>query len=148
MKVSVKRGSWISPQHLLTQEEGLPWRAIRCLPDDLRAILAVSHFPQGKQASCEPEILPGGSALWRPPETPCGTSSRVIHLCPRTPGAVGKAHTSSLSLRHCHTHDGFVRTQVAGTQHSPGRTDCTRTMRSPLTVKPKPCWSFWMMTQR
>lgn len=31
---------------------------------------------------------------------------------------------------------------------SPGRTDCTRTMRSPLTVKPKPCWSFWMMTQR
>lgn len=35
-----------------------------------------------------------------------------------------------------------------GVQHLPGRTDCTRTMRSPLTVKPKPCWSFWMMTHR
>lgn len=73
-------------------------------------------------------------------KTSLGSSSTVIHSW--SPGLLHPP-----TMLHSHIYVPFQETSISE-KNSPGRTDWTRTIRSPLTVKPKPCWSFWIMTQR
>lgn len=105
-------GSSISPRHLPTQDEELPWRAIRHLPDDLKAILPFSHFQQGKQAW---SVIPRNSA-WKlsiVETSPDAPGEPVLEWIIHAPGCPGlqRKHVQVLQvLWHYHIHGGFVRT--------------------------------------
>lgn len=126
-----------------------PWPSERLrgatghMPDDCGLFRRFHTAQQGRRAW---SAGPGNPAWWPTvetfPEAPGVLFQRESLMTPGLPSPHEKvvSHTGRL----CDKCSLWAR----GLQHSPGRTDCTRTTRSPLTVKPKPCWSFWMMTQR